>query len=431
MRLLYFILYYTLKYPLRLYFRNVRIINKPKKFGKTIFVSNHSAAFMDPLVIAIFNRAILYFMTRSDVFSSFRKPAFRSIHMIPIYRQLDGVNTKKKNMEVFRMCTETLLKNRNLLIFVEGFTDDVFIRRLKPIKKGAARIGFTTLEACNWEEDIYIAAVGINYTNPSRFGSDVLVKNSESIHLNSYKSQYLENPAKVIAELTQEIDILLKSQITHVEDIDNSLLHESIMMLKRKGMADCFENDSDLQSRWIFSSDLADLINSLSKEETEGIKSEIDSYLKTLNGNKLSDDLLYDTLYNPITWSRYLVQIALLPLVLLGFVHCGLIYMFVKRLVENKFRRAVFWSSTKLVLMVFIAGPINLSIFIFLPSFIGWPLSILYFLLIPFFGFIFYRSITFWDRILKIKGINPQNLKKIEEERTTLKQKIDNFVELH
>mgnify|MGYP000029100951 CR=1 FL=1 len=86
------------------------------------------------------------------------------------------VNTKEKNNEVFIKCTETLLRNRSLLIFGEGVTDDKFIRRLKSIKKGALRIGFTTLEACNWKEKVYVAAIGCNYSNPSRFGSDLLIK---------------------------------------------------------------------------------------------------------------------------------------------------------------------------------------------------------------------------------------------------------------
>ena len=184
MRFLYFVMYYILNYTLRLYFRNIKVHNKPSKFGKTIYVSNHAASFMDPLVIAAFNRSVVYFLTRSDVFTPFTKPIFWIAHMLPIYRQRDGVNTKEKNNEVFKKCTETLLRNRNLLIFGEGVTDDQFVRRLKPLKKGALRIGFTTLEACDWKENVYIAAIGCNYSNPSRFRSYLLIKNSKPILLN-------------------------------------------------------------------------------------------------------------------------------------------------------------------------------------------------------------------------------------------------------
>lgn len=72
--------------------------------------------------------------------------------MIPIYRQHDGGNSTEKNIESFRKATEVLNGNRSLLIFGEGMTDDVFERRMKPLKKGALRIGFTALEGTNWKK---------------------------------------------------------------------------------------------------------------------------------------------------------------------------------------------------------------------------------------------------------------------------------------
>ena len=421
-------MFYILNYTLRFYFRNLKVINKPKKYGKTIFVSNHAASFMDPLLLAAFNRAVVFFMTRSDVFTSFTKPIFWTAHMLPIYRQRDGVNTKEKNIEVFKKCTETLLRNRNLLIFGEGFTDDEFFRRLNPVKKGAARIGFTALEACDWKEDIYITAVGCNYSNPSRFGSDVLIKNSEPIHLNSYKADYMENASKTISQVTKKVEVLLKEQLTHVAKIEDTYYHEKIMMIQRKGMSDTFSNKPNLELRWKYSSSLAKKINNSSIELTSEIKNELDSYFEKLDKIGVSDDLLYDSINRPVKLNHKVFQILLLPLAVLGFVQCALFYFPIKRFVEKKFSRPVFWGSTKLVMMIFIAGPLSLSVFIFLPSIMGWPLTILYFLLIPFLGFIFHQSMNFWKRVGKLSKLKNQNHKKIEEERAALKKKIDNFV---
>ena len=429
MRFLYFIMYYILNYTLRLYFRNIKIHNKPSKYGKTIFVSNHAASFMDPLVIAAFNRSVVYFLTRSDVFTSFTKPIFWTAHMLPIYRKRDGVNTKEKNNEVFIKCTETLLRNRSLLIFGEGVTDDKFIRRLKSIKKGALRIGFTTLEACNWKEKVYVAAIGCNYSNPSRFGSDLLIKNSKPILLNEYKEEYLENPSKVISRLTLKIQEVLKNELTHLEEIENTEYHERIMMIQRKGMVDTFSNRPNLSERWNYSSDLASRINEGSIKVTDDIKGEIDSYFNKLKDKDISDDLLYDSTRNPFSTSQFLIQILSLPIAVLGFIHCSLFYFSIKQFVEKKFRRDVFWGSTKLIMMIFIAGPINLLVLFFLPTLIGWPLSVLYFLGIPFFGYIFHKTIGFWMRVYKIQNLKSQNLIKLQEERARLKQNLDNFVE--
>jgi 1-acyl-sn-glycerol-3-phosphate acyltransferase len=106
---------------------------------------------MDPITIASLNRPIVFFLTRSDVFTPVTKPILWAFQMIPIYRSRDKVNTQEKNEAVFRKCAKILSFGRNLLIFGEGVTHDVFTRRLKPIKKGAVR---------NWIHSVGIRELG-------------------------------------------------------------------------------------------------------------------------------------------------------------------------------------------------------------------------------------------------------------------------------
>jgi hypothetical protein len=155
MRFFYLILKITLQYTTRIYYPRQKLVNSPKElFGRTIYVSNHAASFMDPLIVAGRRMPIVFFMTRSDVFTPVTKPILWAAHMLPIYREHDGEDTKGKNAEVFKKCAKIISFGRNLLIFGEGFTDDVFIRRLKPVKKGAVRIGFSALEELNWSKNI-------------------------------------------------------------------------------------------------------------------------------------------------------------------------------------------------------------------------------------------------------------------------------------
>jgi hypothetical protein len=57
MRLLYFVLFLTLPISTRIYFRRRKTINSPKSFyGRTIYVSNQAASFMDPLLVASMRR---------------------------------------------------------------------------------------------------------------------------------------------------------------------------------------------------------------------------------------------------------------------------------------------------------------------------------------------------------------------------------------
>ena len=117
MRIIYLIMFFTLRYSTWIIYPRFRRVSGPKSFyGRTIFVSNHPASFMDPLVIAAKQRSILFFMTRSDVFTKFTKPFLWACQMLPIYRQLDGGDTRSKNDLVFEKTSKILSRGRNLLI---------------------------------------------------------------------------------------------------------------------------------------------------------------------------------------------------------------------------------------------------------------------------------------------------------------------------
>ena len=355
MRILYFLFFLALNYTLRLYFRKIDVVKKPERFSSTIYVSNHAASFMDPLLLAAFNRAVVFFMTRSDVFTAFTRPIFWMAHMLPIYRQRDGVNTKTKNQEVFKKSSEILLRKRSLLIFGEGLTDDVFIRRLKPLKKGAVRIGFTALESCNWTQDIYLATVGCNYSNPAKFRSDVVIRNSEKIRMNDYRTEFETNPNKIIQELTIRLEGMLKNDLIHVNDVESAEFTEQMMLIQRKGMPIFEENSAPILQRWNDTNNLVEDFNN-NPEKYASLRGSVKDYFDGLKARNIDDQKLYDATYNKIGFGAYLSQVLLFPIAMFGALHCGLFYFAIKRFVEAKFKRPVFWGSTKLVMMILILG---------------------------------------------------------------------------
>ncbi len=423
MRFFYFLFYLVLVYTLRFYFRHIKVINKPKRFSRTIYVSNHPAAFMDPLLIASCNRAVVFFMTRSDVFNAFTRPIFWTAHMLPIYRQRDGVDTKIKNLEVFRKSSEILLRNRSLLVFGEGVSDDDFVRRLKPLKKGALRIGFTALEACDWKKDIYLAAVGCNYSDPAKYRSDVLLKNSEKIHLNLYRKEFEENPNKVIKQLTDRLEELLKANMIHVDNLEDTTFTERLLHLSRKGMPKFIEDTDTLEHRWDLTKKLIDDFNA-NPSKYESLKSPIHNYFEKLEARDLTDGEIYDAKQSSVKVSDFIFQFLKLPVILLGALHCGIFYYSIKAYVESNFSRPVFWGSTKLVMMIFICGLSNLAVFFVLPKYIGFWGTVVYFLTVPLMGFVFHSSLVFWRDLKRNNKINAMNLSVLLEERLTLRNKI-------
>lgn len=299
MRLIYFLLKVFLQYSLRIYYSQQKLVNAPKRFyGRTIYVCNHASSFMDPLIIGVLQRPIVFFMTRSDVFTKFTRPFFWSAQMLPIYREQDGEDTKGKNAKIFDQCRKILSFGRNLLIFGEGFTDDVFIRRLKPIKKGPARIGFGALESLNWKKKIYISTIGINYGDPNVLGSDLLISNGERFCLNDYEELYKENPVKAIIDVTKRIENSLKDQLTHIEEKDWVFFHEHVTRLKRNGLD---PNDTDfsvsLKKRWENSKALASWMNQQKLQENKDLvklKEDLDFYFRELKKRKTKEKYLFE-----------------------------------------------------------------------------------------------------------------------------------------
>lgn len=387
---------------------------------------------MDPLVVASLRNPIVFFMTRSDVFTPLMKPILWASHMFPIYRQQDGEDTKGKNEEVFRKCTNVLSFGRNLLIFGEGFTDDVFIRRLKPIKKGAVRIGFTALEQLNWKKRVYIAAVGCNYSDPGEMRSDVLIATSDKICLNDFKEEYLAQPNKVINELTKRVEQLMQDQLTHIEDKNMAPFHENVMKLTRKGMnATCSDHSIPLEKRWRYSQNLAHWFNGNVREENESqmsLKKDLDAYFNLLKKFKLDERKVYE--YSTKNGSRakeLLFMLTMWPFALLGLIHCGLPYILLKRFIEKAFRRRVFWSSVKLLLGQVVMGIINIPV-IFLFYWFVYPsywLGFLYYALIGLYGLAAYM----WMRSFKsykAKGeMKKMDISKFWKRRNELLKRIE------
>ena len=439
-RFFYASLKLTLPYTLRVFYPRNKMVNKPREIlGRTIYVSNHAAAFMDPLVVASFRPPIVFFMTRSDVFTPITRPILWAAHMFPIYRQHDGGPTKDKNEEIFKKCARIIKGGRNMLIFGEGFTDDVFIRRLKPVKKGAARMGFIALENMNWSKDVFICAVGVNYSDPNEMRSDVLVAQGEKIRLNDYRELYEKSPNKAVADVTNLIEKGMREQLTHVEDADMAPFHENIMRITRKGMnARNSDTKIPLYDRWKYSQQLAHWFNANvtpEKEELMDLKKDLEGYFNLQKKLKVDEKYFYQYMTNPSTAKEWLFLLTMWPFMLLGLFHCGPWYILIKRFVEKSFKRKVFHGSVKLLLGKIVMGLVNIPIVILMHKYLfkqidgyqGW-MGFLYYAAIGLFGLAAYMWFRNLGALKEKKKYAHMSLKNLWEKRNQLAEKIKALV---
>ena len=238
MRPLYFILRVLLPYVMVIFYKKTKSINAQKKFNaQTIFVCNHPSAFIDPLVAGNCQLPVLYFVTRGDIFKSWLKPVTWAAHMVPIFRAAeDGADSHKKNVDTFKYLRKVLLRKKSLVLFGEGYTDNVFIRSLKPIKKGPARTGLDTMNECDWSPDIKVQTISLNYSHPKHFRSDVVIAFGDCISLKDYKEDFEKSRGHAITKLTKAIEKSMQNELIYVKEKELAPFVENILILSRKGM---------------------------------------------------------------------------------------------------------------------------------------------------------------------------------------------------
>lgn len=431
MRYIYFFMKFTLPYALHVFFKRIKTINPPKeRLGRTFFVANHPSSFMDPLIPTAMNNPVVHFMARADIYEGLLKHVYHNTHILPVYRQQDGGDGQAKNEVVFQWVAKEVKRKKNILVFAEGFTDDVFIRSLKPIKKGFARMAFIALEELNWEEPVFLQSFGMNYTHPHKFRSEILMCYSEKILLNDFREEYEINPNKVITDVTKLGEDMLLKQMTYLEHKEQSDFHENLMRLSRKGMN--YENTDfsiPLEARFKYSQQLAEWLNTQNVEQFIPLSDSIAAYFEELEAKNINENDVFEfSEHGKLSnFKKYLFNIFLAPVALLGLVHGWISYLIIKPKVEKAFKRSVFWSSVKIVGSHFVSGLYNALLLIPFYYFV-YPsvlLGVLYLVLVTGPSFIVFRQwIANVKDIQRRSAISVDELLAISEHRTKLLQSI-------
>ena len=198
---------FILSIGLNVFFRRILVHNK--QFLRTdaplLIVANHPNTFMDPMLIAHLLNQQVYFLANGGVFNKITKILFKQLNMVPIYRKTDasanvGVNMREQNNKAFSTCYEYLGKKRTILIFPEG--SSIIERRLRELKTGTARIALGAEFENDFELNLQILPIGVNYSDATRFRSEVFINVGAPISLKDFKEKYNPETAEV-AEITE------------------------------------------------------------------------------------------------------------------------------------------------------------------------------------------------------------------------------------
>jgi 1-acyl-sn-glycerol-3-phosphate acyltransferase len=201
----------------KLYFKTkVHNFKNVPKDEIIIFTPNHQNALMDALAVLANINTEPIFLARADIF---KKKSIAKIltflRILPIYRIRDGKENLGNNEAIFKK-TISILKNKNgLVILPEGTHGG--LRKLKTLKKGISRIVFEAEEANNFNLNIKIIPVGLDWSNYINFRSKLFVNFGEPINVSEFYDEYKKNPPRGMNLLRERVAEELKKYIIHIE----------------------------------------------------------------------------------------------------------------------------------------------------------------------------------------------------------------------
>lgn len=247
---------------LRLFFGGISLIDEKNipKDGAVIFAPNHQGAFMDALVLGVYTKRPVHFLTRADIF---KKPwvisILKSLHMMPIYRMRDGVQNLSQNDAVFEACFEILSQGKAILIFPEG--NHGYEYYLRPLSKGASRLALDARAALDQDHKLYIVPTGINYFSHRWPLANVKMKFGEAIDTADYTELYNDHKQKAYNKFKIDLSEGMKSTLILAEHDENyeskrdfifQPKHEDLPFEKLKAMGDGdeFEVRPSKESGW-------------------------------------------------------------------------------------------------------------------------------------------------------------------------------------
>jgi len=355
-----------------------------------IFTPNHQNALMDALALLFSLNKTLVFVARADMF---KKPAIAKIlyflKILPIYRIRDGFDAVKKSKDIILKTIDIIKSGSAMVILPEG--NHSGIRRLRPLKKGFARMAFETEEANNFNLDIHIVPVGIDYNNYQKYQSSLIVNFGKPIAVKDYIELYKNNSAKAINQIKDKLAEHLKPLIVNIESDENYELYNQLRVIFRLQMAKALNIDgNDVKNRIYIDQQLIHKLEKYEKQNPSSVTEYakiVNRYVKLRNKLGLTNTIIESGGLSLIRiLSKSILLLLTTPLYIYGLINNILPY-YLPLFISQKIKDPQFRSSIKFVILL-LTFPIFyilqcLTIFLVFGS---WKYTLAYFISLPISG---------------------------------------------
>jgi len=166
-----------------------------------LFVSNHTNAFVDPLLVVITLRRRVT-LTAKSVLA--RNPLLRWLMrgcgIITFHRREDVAKgaVVKQNVHSLEQCRAVLRRGGGLCIFPEGISHSD--PGLRPFRTGAARIALDFVHGDGNSGRLQIVPVGLLYTEKDQFRSAVWLRYGAPFDIGAWLTEHLQTDAQSLTE---------------------------------------------------------------------------------------------------------------------------------------------------------------------------------------------------------------------------------------
>lgn len=377
-----------------------------------IFAISHRNAFMDSLAFVNCKGTQVWQLARGDAFNNpMMKKLFIFFHMLPLWRERDGVDTKNMNQPTFEACADILYNNGMVGIYPEG--NCINEEHIRPLKKGICRIAFLAAEKYQFQPDIHIIPVGVMYSGAEKFKHTQLLNFGKPILLKEYYEQYRSAPAQTINILKDDIEKAMKETATHVPH--GTFHHDIVELSKMHARETLLNNNIPVTPLNSFNEEkvISAKLDAYQHSDHEGMKrlvQNLHNYKRIRNQHNLKEntfDKSRSHTFSMVFMALYFL--LMFPVYIYGAIINYLPYKFPQQFVEKKIKQKIFWSSAKYVISLFLFPIYYLILFIITWTVLGSIVSGLIFLFsFPISGniaYYYYFDFKKWLSALRFKRL--------------------------
>ena len=404
----------TIYYSTRLYFRRITVIGEEHlQFdGPAILLGNHPNTLLDPFLAGAHSRPLFYFLANAGLWKTLPgRLFFGGTYCIPVARRKDGGVPGVDNDNSFAAASAHLQRGGCLYIAPEGGSE--LERRIRPIKTGTARIVLQTLKDTDFQLPIKLVHVGLTYSDPTKFQSEVWLHAAPPLTPEITAAAYQDNYRGLVQALTKRIEAQLEALtlVTH-DDAEDALLRRLETLLRH-------EQPLDGPGTFYRSRDLLAGLHRLSVTDYEQLRLDVDAYVEALTANGLSDRIYA---------AGYRLSVLGLPLYLYGLINNVLPAAVVDTIAhgivaDNTYRSSARWFGGLLLIPLFYA----LQTAVVQATFGRWWLSLLYLLtLLPtgLFAYRYHQRLAVLAERFRYRRLGARRCAALDEQRRSILSRI-------